>query len=144
MKDLFIEYFPQYFHKDLQQPSHGNLQDQRTSMRQCDNAKLTHEVSSIRQDIRNLMKTIEDLATQLKGNQVPLEIDVDNEVQVSTKVSTFKHPESTIESKQQKASTFEESSTVHENPQLDEVKTVDMPVPLIEVVIPKEFCEVEY
>ena len=24
---LCIEYFPQYFHKDLQQPSHGNLQD---------------------------------------------------------------------------------------------------------------------
>jgi len=90
------------------------------------------------------MKTIEDLATQLKGNQVPLELDVGNEVQVSTEVSTFKHPESTIESKQQKASILEESSTVHENPQLDEVKTVDMPVPLIEVVIPKEFCEVEY
>ena len=52
--------------------------------------------------------------------------------------------QSLLESKQQKASTLEESSTVHENPQLDEVKTVDMPVPLIEVVIPKEFCEVEY
>ncbi|KAF3970733.1 hypothetical protein CMV_005593 [Castanea mollissima] len=63
-----------------------------------------------------------DLATQMKGDQVPPELDVDNEVQVSTTASTFKHPESTIESKQQEASILEESSTVNEDPNLDEVQ----------------------
>ena len=49
----------------------------------------------------------------MKGDQVPPELDVDNEVEVSTIASTFKHPESTIESKQQEASILEESSTVN-------------------------------
>ena len=111
--------FPQYFHKDLQQPSHGKLQDQRTSMRQCNNAKLTHEVSAICQDLGNLMKTVEDLAnqmkvvqdltTQMKENQVPLDLDIDKEVQVSIEVSMFIQPEeSTTEFKQQEASILEE------------------------------------
>ena len=58
-KDLCIEFFPQYFCKDLLQPSHGNgnLQDQWKSIRQCNNAQLTHEESSIHQDLGNLMKT---------------------------------------------------------------------------------------
>ena len=144
-EDLCIEYFPQYFHKDLQQPSHGNLQDLRTSMRQCKNAKLTHEVYAIRQDLGNLIKMVEALATQMKGNQVPSDLDIDKEVQVSTKVSKFMQPEeSTIEPKQQEASMLEESSTVNEDPKLDEVKIVDMPIPLIEFVIPETFHEVEY
>ena len=80
----------------------------------------------------------------MKGDQVPPELDVDNEVEVSTIASTFKHPESTIESKQQEASILEESSTVNEDPKLDEVKIVDMPIPIIEFVIPETFHEVEY
>ena len=44
--------------------------------------------------------------------------------------------ESTIEPKQQEASMLEESPTVNEDPKLDEVKIVDMPIPLIEFVIP--------
>ena len=72
-KDLCIEFFPQYFCKDLHQPSHGNgnLQDQCTSIKQCNNAQLTHEESSIHQDLGNLMKTVENLDTQMRGNQVP-------------------------------------------------------------------------
>ena len=58
MKDLCIEYFPHYFHTDLQQPSHGNLQDQRTSIRQCNNAQVYHEVSAIRQYLEDLLKTV--------------------------------------------------------------------------------------
>ena len=64
-EDLSIEYFPQYFHKDLQQPSHGNLQDQKTSMRQCNNAQLTHEVSTIRQDLEDLMQKVQELSLQM-------------------------------------------------------------------------------
>nr|POF23260.1 hypothetical protein CFP56_27931 [Quercus suber] len=68
-------------------------------MRQCNNAKLIHEVSAIHQDLGNLMKTVEDLAnqmkvfqdltTQMKENQVPSDLDIDNRVQVSTEVSMF-------------------------------------------------------
>ena len=140
--------FPQYFHKDLQQPSHGKLQDQRTSMRQCNNAKLTHEVSAICQDLGNLMKTVEDLAnqmkvvqdltTQMKENQVPLDLDIDKEVQVSIKVSMFIQPEeSTTEFKQQEASILEEWSMVHADLQFDKVEKVDVPIPHIEFVIPE-------
>ena len=68
-EDLCIEYFPQYFHKDLQQPSHGNLQDQKTSMRQCNNAQLTHEVSTIRQDLEDLMQKVQELSLQMNQKE---------------------------------------------------------------------------
>ena len=80
-------------------------------MRQCNNASLTHEVSAICQDLGNLMKTVEHLATQMKvvqdltaqmkENQVPSDLDIDSKVRESTEVSMFMQPdESTIEPKQ--------------------------------------------
>ena len=74
----------------------------------------------------------------MKGDQVPPELDVDNEVQVSTTSSTFKHLESIIESKQQEASILEESTTMKEDPKLNEVKIVDMPIPLIYILLKGE------
>ena len=85
------------------------------------------------------------MVTQTKGNQVPSDLVIDKEVQVSTEVSMFmQSKESTIESQQQEASILEESSIMHEDLQLDEVKIVDMPIPHIEFVIPEKFHEVEY
>ena len=53
-EDLCIIYFPQYFHKNKESAAqfdhYGNFQDQRTSMRQCNNAPVTHEVSAVRQN----------------------------------------------------------------------------------------------
>ena len=46
--------------------------------------------------------------------------------------------ESTIEPKQQEASILEESSTMKEDPKLDEVKIVDMPIPLIYILLKGE------
>ena len=58
------------------------------------------------EDLANQMKVVEDLTTQMKENQVPSDLDIDKEVQVSTEVSMFMQPEeSTIESKQQDAYT---------------------------------------
>ena len=74
----------------------------------------------------------------MKGDQVPPELDVDNEVQVSTTSLTFKHLESIIESKQQEASILEESTTMKEDPKLNEVKIVDMPIPLIYILLKGE------
>ena len=55
-------------------------------------------------ELGNLMKTVEDLATQMKVNQVSSDLDIDQEVHVSAKVSMFMQPEeSTIEPKQQEA-----------------------------------------
>ena len=85
------------------------------------------------------------MVTQTKGNQVPSDLVIDKEVQVSTEVSMFmQSKESTIESQQQEASILKESSIMHEDLQLDEVKIVDMPIPHIEFVIPEKFHEVEY
>ena len=80
-------------------------------MRQCNNASLTHKVSAIRQDLGNLMRTVEhlatemkvvqDLTTQMKENQIPSDLDIDNKMQESTEVSMFMQPdESTTEPKQ--------------------------------------------
>uniref|UniRef100_A0A7N2RBZ0 Reverse transcriptase zinc-binding domain-containing protein n=1 Tax=Quercus lobata TaxID=97700 RepID=A0A7N2RBZ0_QUELO len=111
----------------------------------CFYSSVYHELSAIRQDLESLLKTVEDLVTQMKGNQVPSDLDIDKEVQVSTEVSMFmQSKESTIESQQQEASILEESSIMHEDLQLDEVKIVDIPIPHIEFVIPKKFHEVEY
>ena len=54
-EDLCIVYFPQYIITRLKSQLHnfdhyGNFQDQRTSMRQCNNAPVTHEVSAVRQN----------------------------------------------------------------------------------------------
>ena len=47
------------------------------------------------------MKVVQDLTTQMKENQVPSDLDIDNKVQESTEVSMFMQPdESTIEPKQ--------------------------------------------
>ena len=85
------------------------------------------------------------MVTQTKGNQVPSDLVIDKEVQVSTEVSMFMQPEeSTIESKQQEASILEESSMVHADLQFDKVEKVDVPIPHIKFVIPEKFHEVEY
>ena len=39
------------------------------------------------------MKTVEDLATQMKVNQVSSDLDIDQKVHVSAKVSMFMQPE---------------------------------------------------
>lgn len=45
------------------------------------------------EDLANQMKVVENLTTQMKENQVPSDLDIDKEVQVSTEVSTFMQPE---------------------------------------------------
>ena len=97
------------------------------------------------EDLANQMKVVEDLTTQMKENQVPSDLDINKEVQVSTEVSMFMQPEeSTIESKQQEAYMLEESSMVHADLQFDKVEKVDVPIPHIKFVIPEKFHEVEY
>ena len=90
------------------------------------------------EDLANQMQVVQDLTTQMKENQVPLDLDIDKEVQVSIKVSMFIQPEeSTTEFKQQEASILEEWSMVHADLQFDKVEKVDVPIPHIEFVMPE-------
>ena len=159
-EDLCIEYFSQYFHKDLQQPSHGNLQDQKTSMRQCNNAQLTHEVSTIRQDLEDLMQKVQELSLQMNPkvtqrdsigvskmtshNEITdshIEDNVGNGILVMKGDQVLPDPDF---DKEVEASLLEESSMIHADLEFDKVEKVDTPIPLFEFVIPEKFHEVEY
>ena len=128
-------------------------------MQQC-SAQLTHEVSSICQDLEGLIKKVHDLS--LKMNQKEIQLDL---VGVSKMTDhneiTNSHIEDNVGNiilvmkgdqvlpdpdfdKEVEASLLEESSMIHADLEFDKVEKVDTPIPLFEFVIPEKFHDVEY